>query len=142
MFTSAMVHELRNPLNAVLGSLEIIQTNISALPQQHVQYIFNAQDSGEILHNMISNLLDGQKLGQNKFELNIEPIEIRLLVWKIVSTNKESALRKGIALKMINEPQIPKYLMIDKARFTQILVNIISNAIKFTEEGAVIIRIC
>ena len=93
----------------------------------------SAKDAGEILNIMVNNLLDASKIEAGKFELDPEKTEYRKQLWKIIQTNKAKAVQKGIELKFKNDPKIPKHLMLDITRYTQVLMNLISNAIKFTD---------
>ena len=69
-FLAALTHEIRNPLNSVLGSLEIIESQVQGLSKNQIELIKNAQDSGEILQGMISNILDAAKIEAGKFDLH------------------------------------------------------------------------
>ena len=118
IFFSSQIHDLRNPLNSVLGCIDVVQSQIKTLPPDHIELIKNAQDSGEILQIMVNNILDAQKINAGKIQLHAEMIEYRVLVYKIFQSSKHLAIKKDIELEMYNKPGVPKYIEIDQTRLT------------------------
>ena len=86
---------------------------------------------------MVNNILDSAQMEDSKLELKPEATQVRQVMWKIVQSQKTIAIAKGIELEMYNDPKIPKYLNLDMSRFTSVVMNLVANAIKFTESGGV-----
>ena len=115
-FFAALTHEIRNPLNSLLGTIEILEA--ANLNKSQIEFLKNAKDSGEILTMMVNNLLDVSKVEAGKFELVPEIVEYRQQIWKIIQTLKANAIKKGIELSIENDPKIPRFLYLDIARFS------------------------
>ena len=115
-FFAALTHEIRNPLNSLLGTIEILEA--ANLNKNQIEFLKNAKDSGEILTMMVSNLLDISKVEAGKFELDPEIVDYRQQIWKIIQTLKANAIKKGIELSIENDPKIPRFLYLDIARFS------------------------
>jgi signal transduction histidine kinase len=96
---------------------------------------------GEILHNLINNLLDVRKIKIGQLDLVVKPTDIRLLIQKLLNAWKSTAYKKRITLQMNIDRHLPKLLMTDQSRVSQILINLLSNAVKFTESGTVEVKV-
>ena len=132
-----MSHELRNPLNALLGCLEMMKDSIN----ESNRNIFEiAKTCGDTLYNLIGNILDISKIENNKIELQPTRGCLRDSIGRVVAMSQTLADQKGIFLKIIWSPQFPPFLLFDHPRITQIFINIISNSIKFTDRGGVVIK--
>jgi len=137
MFLAKMSHEIRTPMNAILGMLYLTgKSNLNPIQENYVQKAKNATDS--LLH-VINDILDFSKIEAGK--LHIESIEFDFseLITKVGSVMSFKAEEKGLELLMNYDPKIPQFLISDPIRLEQILINLISNAIKFTQKGEVII---
>lgn len=126
-----MIHELRNPLNAVLGSIGLLKYSKS-LSREDLETLNIANVSGEILITLINNALDGAKLEANRLELDPHMTDIVETLTKAVSLFQWKSKEKKINISLMIGKKMPDLVEIDEARLTQILVNIIGNAVKFT----------
>lgn len=139
LFLAMMSHEIRTPLNGILGFTSLLQdTPLSPLQGEYLQTIRN---SGDILLHIINDVLDFSRIESGG--LQIEHIAFRplLMVTETMELHGPSAKSKGLALTWEVEDSVPEQVMGDIARIRQILINIVANAIKFTESGSVHTRV-
>ena len=142
MFLAAMSHELRNPLNSMLGSIELMNSeNLENLTHDQKDLLETMSSCGEILLNLINNVLDITKLQCGNLDLAPCPTDVRAQVLKLMNSSKTLALCKGLTLEFIANENLPKQIMTDSSRLNQVLINLISNAIKFTSSGSVSIQV-
>lgn len=130
-YNASMIHELRNPLNAVLGSIGLLKYSKS-LSKEDLETLNIASVSGEILITFINNALDGAKLEANKLELDQHMNDVVETLTKAVSLFSWKAKEKKVNIALKIGKNMPNQVEIDEARLTQILVNLIGNAVKFT----------
>ncbi len=140
-FLANMSHELRTPLNAIIG---FTGTLLMKLPgplndAQHKQ-LRTVQSSAQHLLALINDLLDIAKIEAGKIELSLEIIDCRALIDDIVGALRPEAERRGLDLR-VEAPREGCPLSTDRRAFSQIVINLVQNAIKFTEEGSVILRL-
>ena len=138
-FAANVSHELRTPLNGVLGMLELLH-DMGLTPKQH-EYICVARNAGESLLKLIDDILDFSRTDSGK--LKFQPIDFDLpeILEEVVGLLAGQAQRKHLELAYSIEDEVPTRLRSEPARIRQILVNLIGNAIKFTEHGAVEIKV-
>ena len=134
VFFASMSHELRNPLNALLGCIEILKTTAT---DSDTEIMKIAVTCGETLLNLIGNILDVSKIENQKLELTLNGDNLIECLRKVVLMFSGSAEKKGINIEFIPDSIIPKYFLFDQARLNQVLINLIGNAIKFTDQGYV-----
>ena len=134
-FLANMSHEIRTPMNAVLGFSEILEKR--PLDDVSLSYVRNIRRSGHSLLNLINDILDLSKVEAGKLELQYSAISLRDLFNEIESIFSQKILEKDLKLTVDIEPAVPNYLILDGTRIRQILINILGNAIKFTDEGYV-----
>jgi len=132
-FVSSLSHEVRNVLNSLNGSVNYLLTVLKDSP--HLQPLKNARMSGEILFNLVSNALDAAKLRADKLELSYADANFEDVVKKAFVINSENLKSKDITAKGFIDSHMPKKLWIDSGRMLQILMNLMSNACKFTPRG-------
>ena len=132
MFVSSLFHEIRNPLNSLNGSISHLLTIIK--DPTYVDVLRNVKLSGEVLLNLASNVLDVSKLRAEKIELEsfeTDPVDA---IKKVLAINTENLKKSAISVKAIINTSIPPLVWIDPGRVLQVLMNLMSNAIKFTKK--------
>jgi signal transduction histidine kinase len=139
-FLANMSHELRTPLNAVLGYAELIQDGIyGEVPEKIHGVLERVQQNGRHLLGLINDVLDLSKIEAGQLSLSPAEYSLRELVLDVVSATEALAAEKKLALEVEVAADLP-HGQGDERRLTQVLMNLVGNAIKFTEAGAVSIR--
>ena len=138
-FLANMSHEIRTPLNGVIGMLELA-SHTELAPEQS-DLLNTAQDSANTLMVIINDILDFSKVEAGKMELDLMEFDLGDTVAEAVRTLALRADEKHLALRCQIAPDVPRSLLGDSARLKQVLVNLVGNAIKFTECGAVTLRV-
>jgi PAS domain S-box-containing protein len=136
-FLSTMSHEIRTPMNAVIGFTHLLLNNEPRPDQQ--EYLKVLKFSADNLLTLINDILDFSKIEAGKIEFEKIPFNPRKLINDICESFHQVALEKGLKLKLLLDQELPRELLGDPVRLSQILTNLISNAIKFTKVGRVII---
>ncbi|MEG4345349.1 ATP-binding protein [Microcoleus sp. A003_D6] len=139
-FIANMSHELRSPLNAIMGFSQIM-TRSQTLPREHQESVGIISRSGEHLLTLINNVLDLSKIEAGKTSLNPKNFDIHRLLDDIHDMFQMKAEEKGLQLLMEYAPNLPHYVRTDDVKLRQVLINLINNALKFTQEGGVSIRV-
>ncbi|WP_256871887.1 ATP-binding protein [Nostoc sp. TCL26-01] len=139
-FLANMSHELRTPLNAILGFTQIMSQDktLSAENQQNLSIINRA---GEHLLNLINDILEMSKIEAGKTTLNINNFDLMSLLDNLEEMLLNRATAKGLQLQFIYAANLPQHIQTDENKLRQVLLNIIGNAIKFTETGTVTLRV-
>lgn len=138
-FVANVTHELRTPLNGIKGHAEILMEQETQQDKQN--YIRTIQDCCETMEKIINNILDFSKLNAGKFELEEESFSFHEFIEGVKSRFSTLTGRKGLIFSCHVEEDIPDEVIGDKLRLTQILNNLVSNAVKFTERGYVGIEV-
>ena len=139
MFLATMSHEIRTPMNGVLGMNELLLRTELTTRQRH--FADTVQRSGMQLLAIINDVLDFSKVEAGRLELGAVPIDLRQLADDVLGTYVELASRQGIALRSEMDPELAPALLGDPTRLRQILANLLSNALKFTAQGEVLLRV-
>ncbi|MGK5093410.1 response regulator [Deltaproteobacteria bacterium TL4] len=136
-FLANMSHEIRTPLNSIVGFSQILskQAKDLALPHDFIDYLQIIQQGGENLSELINNVLDLAKIEAGKTEVEMETLNLSLLGQGIFHINKATALKKQLKLTYEVSPQLPEFVVSDRTKMNQILMNLVGNALKFTPEG-------
>lgn len=139
-YITGISHELRTPLNSILGYAQLL-SNDESIPEHRRQAIRTISRGGEHLLSLIESTLDIARIESGKMTFDLKPLNFKEFIEQVVSMFEIQAVNKG--LKFYYEPigQLPEYVRADQKRLTQILVNILGNAVKFTTQGSVTFRV-
>ncbi len=138
-FIANMSHELRTPLNAIIGLIDLMdQSNLNETQKEFLQTVkFSARE----LLKIINQILDFSKIESGKLELEFIPFDLEQLVTHIANAFSIMARQKGLTFKLEWDKNNPKHVKGDPTRLGQVLINLIGNAIKFTEKGSVTLKV-
>jgi len=134
-FLTNMSHEIRSPMNAILGFSELLEPE--GLTPKQSQYVRAIRDSGSALLHLINDILDLSKLEAGRLELHPAPTDMRDSCEFLRTVFGQQALMKSLQLQFDISPDLPRALLLDRLRLRQVLVNLLSNAMKFTERGRI-----
>ena len=138
-FMANMSHELRTPIHGILGSLEIVKN--TSLDERQKLFIGTAYASCEVMLDVINNILDFSKLRSGGIELHLIEFSLRELLETISTIMGTMAQEKGLDFQCFVSEMLPNRIQADPTRVRQVLMNLIGNAIKFTEQGAITVNI-
>ncbi len=139
VFLANMSHEIRTPLNAIIGFNDLLRkTNLDREQQGHVDIISSALKNLSVI---INDILDLSKLESGKLELEKSPFKIESLVKQVIQMHLARAKAKNLKLILGLDSDIPQMVIGDETRLSQILINLLSNSIKFTQEGGIELRV-
>jgi len=138
-FAATVSHELRTPLNGVVGMLDMLKA--MPMPPQQKECVEEAFGSARSLAELINDILDFSKMEAGKLELEAIDFSLRELVEDAIELLAQSARQKGLALGYWMDPEVPERIKGDPTRLRQVLLNLLGNAVKFTERGEVALRI-
>jgi len=140
-FLANVSHELRTPLNSILLLSKMLASSRTALPAESVRQAQVIHDAGNDLRTLIDTILDLSRIEAGKVSLKTRPVKLRDLLDNLLELMHPQFVEKGLQLEVRIDPDAPATLVSDHEKLRQILVNFLSNALKFTERGRVTIRL-
>ena len=138
-FLANMSHELRTPMNAIIGFSQILEDKITE-PQQH-GYLSHIKTSGNALLNLINDILDLSKIEAGKLVLRQNCVSLESLIQDITGMFSFILAEKQLNLKVLCQPDVPKSVLLDEARLRQVIMNLVANAVKFTDKGEISVQV-
>lgn len=136
IFTSSMNHELRSPLNGTIGLLQILMEDATLNAEQH-DYVEKALSSSETLIHIVNDLLDYSKIEIGRFDIINEPFDFRKLIYDIEGTIRPDVDKKNLIFSSEISSNLPFRIVGDAVRIRQIIINLVSNGVKYTDRGYV-----
>lgn len=140
MFLANMSHELRTPMNAILGYTHLIQRDTSLSPA-HLINLDIINKSGAHLMSLINDVLEISKIETKQIELNESTFNLRVLLRDIKAMFSVRTDAKGLEFDIVGIEDAPQYVKTDENKLRQVLINILGNAVKFTDKGGIVLRI-
>ena len=138
-FLANMSHEIRTPMNAILGFSELLQNDLR--DPKHRQYLQTIRSSASSLLLLINDILDMSKIEAGVMNLHPEPTDLREICDFVQTLFSEPAAKKNLKLECHVVENLPHALLMDRIRLRQILINLVGNAVKFTDQGSVEVRV-
>src|SRR5438046_2234596 len=138
-FLANMSHEIRTPMNAILGFSELLEPE--GLTPRQSQYVRAIRDSGASLLQLINDILDLSKLEAGRLELHPDPTDMRDSCEFLRTVFGQQAVKKSLQLHFEVSPLLPRPLLLDRLRLRQVMVNLLGNAVKFTDAGRIKTRV-
>jgi PAS domain S-box-containing protein len=138
-FLANMSHEIRTPMNGIIGMIDVL--NETPLKTDQKDYVQTIKKSSQTLLTILNDILDLSKIEAGKMELNKSPLDLKDILDNLVALFKQKAIEKENELCYEIGEEVPRFLIGDQIRLLQILSNLTSNAIKFTENGKILIKI-
>ncbi|MDD2534560.1 MAG: ATP-binding protein, partial [Eubacteriales bacterium] len=138
-FIANMSHEIRTPVNAILGFTALLQDTLSDPAQ--LKYIDTIQKASNNLLNVINDILDLSKLEAGMIDLQLETFDLRSTLDEVDSFFAFERSKKGLQHRTIIDPKLPAAIQMDELRLRQVLINLIGNAVKFTESGEIVVSV-
>ncbi|MCY7332436.1 MAG: PAS domain-containing protein, partial [Pseudanabaena sp. CAN_BIN31] len=138
-FLANMSHEIRTPMNGVLGMAELLSS--TSLTEEQLDYVQTIRDSGNILLSVINDILDFSKIEAGKLEIEKSPFILTDAVKSVFNLISSQTTNQETIIKYTISADVPATMLGDRARFSQILINLIGNAAKFSKQGEVLLSI-
>jgi two-component system, sensor histidine kinase len=138
-FLATMSHEIRTPMNGVLGAMELLRRSQLTVDQRRL--VRTAASSGTSLMTILNDVLDHSKIEAGKLSLVLAPVSLHAMAASVITLFRANAESKGLSLELDIEAEVEDWVIGDAQRLKQVLLNLVGNAIKFTEHGSVTLRL-
>ncbi len=139
-FLATMSHEIRTPLNGIIGSVELAM-DMKGLSKEHQEYLNTINLSAKSLLRIINDVLDFSKIEADKLDLEDVHFQLIEIIDNMADMFGERLRKKGLELHIVYDDKLPLLVAGDPTRLSQILINLVNNAIKFTENGDIVVRV-
>ncbi|MEO0913307.1 MAG: ATP-binding protein, partial [Pseudomonadota bacterium] len=139
-YLTGLSHELRTPLNSIFGFAQILEAD-PEIPERRRDAVLTIRRASEHLAGLIEGLLDISKIEAGRLDIHRNRINLPAFLDQIASIFEEQARQKGLRFNMVREGMIPTWIMFDEKRLRQIIINLLSNAIRYTDSGEVHLRV-
>jgi signal transduction histidine kinase len=140
VFLANMSHELRTPMNAILGFAQLLRRDTGLTPSQR-EKVNTILGSGEHLLLLINDVLDISRIEVGRLSLNVSHFDLWHTLTVLKEMLQERVAKKGLALHVSRAPGVPRYVQADEGKIRQVLINLLGNAVKFTEQGIVTVHV-
>lgn len=138
-FLASMSHDIRTPMNGVIGFAQMLRE--TDLTEQQRQYLDNIDISGTTMMALLNDILDLARIDAGRMQLVCAPVNLRAEIAACLAMVESSALRKGLTMSSRIAPDVPQQIMADSLRLRQVIMNLLGNAVKFTNQGSVSIEV-
>jgi len=138
-FLANMSHEIRTPLNSVIGFSDLLEQELTS--PKHIGYLQAVKNGGRTLLTLINDILDLSKIEAGHMKIEMHPIDVKVFIQNVMLLFGETGRKKGLKIFTRIDDNVPEWIIADEVHLRQILINLISNAIKFTHAGSVSLQL-